>query len=123
MEWHKFEDLRSWQKSREIIKMVYQMTSERTFYRDRVLQEQMRRAAISISANIAEGFERNTKKEYIQFLYIAKGSAGELRSHLYVARDLDYLGKEHFEKLHEQLDHLSKMIAKHIAFLKQNQTK
>ena len=120
MQHHKFEDLKTWQMAREITKSIYQMTKGMEFMRDRALQDQMRRAAISVQANIAEGFERNSKKEYVQFLSIAKASAGELRSHLYVAKDLEYIGDDHFEGLYEKLDHLSRIPSKHILFLKQS---
>jgi len=69
----KFEDVIAWQKARELVKMVYEMTRKGDFARDFSLKDQIRRAAVSIMSNIAEGFPRQTDKEFIQFLYIAKG--------------------------------------------------
>ena len=106
--------------ARAISKEIYMLTREPGFRKDWGLTDQMRRAAVSIMANIAEGFERNSRKEYVQFLSIAKASAGELRSHLYVARDLEYLSPESFDDLYEKLDHLSRMIGKHISYLKKD---
>ena len=118
---HRFEDLKSWQKAREMTALIYKITNQEYFRYDRVLREQMRGAALSIMANIAEGFERNSRKEYIQFLYIAKASAGELRSHLYAAKDQAYLSAGDFEEICGQLDHISRMLSRHILFLKSSQ--
>lgn len=108
MQERKFEDLKSRQKARETAKAIYLLTQDNRFRRDFALADQMRRAAISIPANIAEGFERNSVKEFIQFLYIAKASSGELRSHLYLASDLGYLPEKTFENPYDQCDHLYK---------------
>jgi four helix bundle protein len=80
----------------------------------------MQRAAISISGNIAEGFERNTRKEFIQFLYISKGSCGEIRSLLYIAHDLSYISDQEFFNLNKSVVNLSKSIASFIRYLKNN---
>jgi len=78
----RFEDLEVWQIARQLVKDVYRITSERRFSRDIGLSTQIQRTAVSIMSNIAEGFERKSKKEFIHFLYIAKGASGELRSQL-----------------------------------------
>lgn len=91
-----FEDINSWQKARALNKRIYLITEEVAFKRDFDLARQIRRSSVSISSNIAEGFERNTDKEFIHFLYIAKGSAGEVRSQLYLALDLNYISAEVF---------------------------
>jgi len=84
-----FEDIIAWQKARELNTVIYTVTnSNQLFNSDYGLRDQMRRASISITSNIAEGFERETTKEFIRFLYIAKASAGEFRSQLYLAFDL-----------------------------------
>jgi four helix bundle protein len=83
-----FEDLHVWQDARNLVNQVYQATNLRGFSRDRDLRGQIRRAAVSTMSNIAEGFERGSKREFIQFLTVAKGSNGEVRSQLYVALDL-----------------------------------
>ena len=80
-----FEDLGVWQDARELVKEIYSASKQRAFYRDFGLRDQIRRAATSTMSNIAEGFERGSRKEFIQFLSIAKGSNGEVRSQLYVA--------------------------------------
>ena len=82
---------------------------------------QIRRASISISSNIAEGFERNTDKEFIQFLYIAKASAGEVRSQLYLASDLNYIEKVEFEELFKNVSDISKLISGFIKYLNDSQ--
>jgi len=92
-----FEEIISWQKSRELNKDIYKISNSNTsFSRDFGLRDQIRRSSISISSNIAEGFERETTKEFIRFLYIAKASAGELRSQTYLAFDLEYINEEEF---------------------------
>ncbi len=85
-----FEDLRVWQKGIELTKKIYVVTSKGEISRDFGLKDQLRRAAVSVPTNVAEGFERRSGKEYINFLNIAKGSAGELRSLLRVAREVSY---------------------------------
>jgi len=108
----KFEDLYIWQQARELVKLIYSV-SER--WRDRSLQDQIRRAAVSVISNIAEGFERGTKAEFLYFLYVARGSCGEVRSQLYAAVDQKYLNQESFAKLQDKADYTSRLIAKFIA--------
>ena len=90
----KFEDLVAWQKARRLVADVYRVTSRAEFRRDFSLRDQMRRAAVSIMSNIAEGFERSGLGEFHQFLVIAKASCGELRSQLYVSQDVGYLAED-----------------------------
>lgn len=94
-----FEDILAWQKARTLTGRIYAATSEGTPARDFGLCDQLRRASASVMANIAEGFERRSRKEFAQFLGIARGSAGEVRSHLYVALDAGHLDREVFEEL------------------------
>jgi len=98
------------------------VTSQGTFARDFSLRDQIRRAAVSISSNIAEGFARQTDKEFVQFLYTARGSAAEVQSQLYVAADLGYLGQEDLHRLYEMADEVSRLISGFIRYLKGNQT-
>ena len=112
-----FEEINSWQKSRIFNKRIYLITENTNFKKDFDLTRQIRRASISISSNIAEGFERNTDKEFIYFLYVAKASAGEVRSQLYLAFDLEYITKEEFEKLLESATEISRLIAGFIKYL------
>lgn len=84
-----FEDILAWQKARELVARIYQVSLAGDFSRDFAMRDQMRRASLSIPSNIAEGFERGGRKEFILFLGHAKGSCGELRSQLYRALDQD----------------------------------
>ena len=95
----RFEDLIAWQKARELTKAVYQLTREGAMAKDFGLSGQMQRAAVSVMANIAEGFERKRRTEFHQFLSVAKASCAELRSHLYVALDAGYLASQKFIEL------------------------
>ena len=113
----RFEDLHVWQEARELNKVVYSASKQRAFYRDISLREQIRRAAVSVMSNIAEGFERGSRKEFVQFLNIAKGSNGEVRSQLYVALDQEYLTAQEFERLSAAAVLLSKRIAMFIRYL------
>lgn len=93
----KFEELRIWQESRELSKIIYKLTSKVLFKRDYGLKDQIQRAAVSVMTNIAEGFERDNNKEFIKFLTYSKGSCGEVRSLLYVALDLNYISQAEFD--------------------------
>lgn len=107
----KFEDLFVWQKARQITKDIYFSSKS---WGDHSLKDQIRRAAVSTVSNIAEGFERGTKQEFLYFLYIARGSAGEVRAQLYVAYDQGYMTKKEFEILIDKADHASRLLAKFI---------
>ncbi len=106
----RFEDLDTWKRSRILVKQIYDLTKRNEFAKDFVLKDQVRRAVVSISSNIAEGFERGGNKEFIQFLYIAKASAGELRSQIYIALDLNYVNEKEFNILKSDLNKISSMI-------------
>jgi four helix bundle protein len=95
----RFEDLIAWQKARELTRKVYKVTGNGSFARDFGLRDQVRRSSVSIMANVAEGFERARQSEFHQFLSIAKSSCAELRSHLYVAYDADYVDAKMFNDL------------------------
>ena len=94
-----FEDLLVWQLSIELVKRVYVLTANAWFSKDFELRSQIRRASVSIPTNIAEGFDRSGTGEFVQFLAMAKGSAGEVKSQLYIALDLNYIDKEIFNQL------------------------
>jgi len=115
-----FEEIQAWQKAKEMTVFLYKETSNEDIKKDFDLVRQMRRAAISITSNIAEGFERQTKKEFIQFLYIAKGSTGELRSQLTIARELNCIEKEAALALQNDCLSISKMLGNLIKYLKEN---
>ena len=95
----KFEDFIAWQKARSLTREIYKITNLPAFSRDFGLKDQIRRAAVSIMSNIAEGFERGRPSEFHQFLSIAKGSCAELRSQLYIALDVDYIPQTRFREL------------------------
>ncbi|MEG0696906.1 four helix bundle protein [Flavobacterium plurextorum] len=114
-----FEEINSWQKSRIFNKRIYLVTENSIFKKDFDFVRQIRRASLSISSNIAEGFERNTDKEFIYFLYVAKASAGEVRSQLYLAYDLEYIIKEEFEMLLNSVTEISKLLSGFIKYLSQ----
>lgn len=109
-----FEDLFIWQKAVEFAKEIYLITERNGLKNDFGLKNQMRNSAVSISSNIAEGFERRSRKEYLNFLNIAKGSAGEIRSQLYIACEIGYLEKTEHDILREKSKFLSGSLANHI---------
>jgi four helix bundle protein len=114
---HGFENLKVWQAARELVRCTYKLTNNQKFQKDCSLRDQLRRAAVSSMANIAEGFERGSKRELVRFLYMARGSSGEVRSHLYVARDLDYITPLEFEQVENQASGLSKGVFRFIQHL------
>ena len=109
-----FEDLVVWQRGIELVKQIYLATGEGDFKKDFGLRDQLRRAAVSIPTNIAEGFERSSRKEYLLFLNIAKGSAGEVRSLLRVAFEVGYLSQSNYDELRESVLTLSRYLANQI---------
>ena len=120
MEVKNFEDLEIWKDARLLTKAIYQMTQDAKLAKDYALRDQIRRAAVSIMSNIAEGFERGGNQEFIQFLYVAKASCGEVRSHLYVALDQSYLAQKDCEELTTSFRRLSIMISNLIDYLKRS---
>lgn len=113
----KFEDLMSWQKARELTRLVYQVSRQGEFARDFGLRDQIRRAAVSILSNIAEGFERGGDKEFRQFLSLAKGSCAEVRAQLYVALDEHYVAGAQFEQMRALTVDVSRLISGMMAYL------
>ncbi|MFE3871285.1 four helix bundle protein [Flavobacterium sp. ZS1P70] len=118
-----FEEINSWQKSRLFNKRIYEITENTIFKKDFDLVRQIRRASISISSNIAEGFERNTDKEFVYFLYVSKASAAEIRSQLYLALDLNYISKIEFDELYLNVSDISKLLSGFIKYLNDSQKK
>ena len=113
-----FEDLQIWKDARRLAKEVYGVTSGPKFSKDFNLRGQIRSAAVSVMSNIAEGFERSGNQEFAQFLHVAKGSCGEVRSQLYVALDQGYLSTSESEQFLNALKRLSSMIGGLIQYLK-----
>ena len=113
-----FEDLEVWKEARRLTKEIYAATQDAKFSKDFGLRDQIRRAAVSVMSNIAEGFERGGNQEFIQFLYIAKGSCGEVRSQLYVALDQGYISRDQFDQMLNSFKRISGMLSSLIDYLK-----
>lgn len=106
----KFEDLIAWQKARMLAKDIYRITREQRFAKDTDLIRQIRRAAVSVMSNIAEGYERAGCAEFHHFLLTAKASCAEVRSHLYIACDVGYLDDSTFQDLLRKAEELGRII-------------
>jgi len=110
-----FEELDIWKESMQVALQIYTLFKE---CKDFGFKDQVQRSAVSVPSNIAEGFERQTDKEFVQFLYIAKGSCGELRTQIYLALKLSYIEKTAGKKLIEQTKQVSSKISKLISYRK-----
>jgi four helix bundle protein len=113
-----FEDLPVWKEAKDLAVRIYKITKEGKSSKDWSLSDQIKRASLSISSNIAEGFDRGSRKEFIMFLYIAKGSVSEVRSQLFICKELRYLDITTAEALLEKTSSLTKQIGALISFLK-----
>jgi four helix bundle protein len=118
-----FEDIGAWQKSRELTREVYWISKQGPFSKDFGLRDQIRRASVSVMSNIAEGFERSGTGEFAQFLAMAKGSVGEVKSQLYVAIDQKYLDEKTFDRLFMLAAEVSKMIGGLMNYLRSSKIK
>jgi len=116
----RFEDLEAWKRARSFAKLIHTISGNGDFGRDFTLRDQIRRAAISVVSNIAEGFERDGDKEFLQYLYVAKGSCGEVRAQLYLAIDCEYITEEEFLQLKLKAIELNRIISGLIKYLKQS---
>lgn len=114
----RFEEIKSWQKGRALCQLVYRLTTDGPFRRDFGLRDQMRRASVSVISNIAEGFESQNNRTFVRFLYIAKGSAGEVRAQAYVALDQGYITQPEFDEIIALSTEISRLLSKFIAYLK-----
>ena len=114
----RFEDIEAWQKARALTRTIYQMTSQGEFARDFALRDQIRRAGVSSMSNIAEGFEREGNKEFIQFLTQSKGSTGEIKSQLYVALDARFISQEDFHKTYHLADETGRLLGGFMRYLR-----
>lgn len=117
MKIQKFEELNIWKLGLEITKIVYDLTAKGNFSRDFGLRDQIRRAVVSISSNIVEGFEKNNNNEFVRFLKISKGSAGETRNQLYIALAVGYIEQNEFDILNKKLEDLAAQIGGFIVYL------
>ena len=118
----KFEEILAWQKARDLTLKAYKATSDGYFAKDFGLRDQIRRASVSIMANIAEGHGRRTTSEFANFLNLARGSAAEVQSHLHVAVGLNYISQEEFSELYSELDEVSRMTLALAQYLRQSKT-
>lgn len=106
----RFEEIVAWQRARELARDIYLLTRSQAFERDFALARQMQRAAVSIMANIAEGFDRHGSAEFHRFVTVSRGSCAELRSHLYVALDVGYVNAEQFQRLFDITSEVDRLL-------------
>lgn len=106
----KFEEIQAWQKARDVTLLIYKITANGSFSKDFGLKDQIRRASVSIMANIAEGHGRRTNIEFANFLNISRGSVAEVQSHLYIALGLNYINQKDFDDLYQTLTEISRML-------------
>ena len=116
----RFEEIKGWQSGRELCKVIYAVTNKGSFSRDFGLRDQIRRAAVSVVSNIAEGFEGQNNRSFIRYLYIAKASCGEVRSQAYVALDQDYISRQEFGAIYDKATETSRLLAGFIAYLQEH---
>ncbi len=119
----KIEELVVWQLAIELTNSIYKITNNSSFNRDFALRDQIRKSAISVPSNIAEGFERNSTNQFLYFLVIAKGSAGELRTQLLIAKNQNYIEEVKFEKINKEALEVSKKLGSFITYLKEFKSK
>ena len=113
----RFEDIQAWQTARQLTNMVYELSNQTGFNRDFGLRDQIRRASVSVMSNIAEGFESRTDIQFINFLGMARASAGEVRAQLYIASDQEYITEEQFKEAYTLAEKCSRQTAKFISYL------
>jgi len=119
----KFEEMKVWQESRVLCKSIYFLTNKDNFRKDFGLKDQIQRASVSILANIAEGFERDSNKEFVKFLIYSKGSAGEVRTLLYIALDLNYIDEIEFKQNYEKSISIITQLSNFIKYLRNSSPK
>jgi len=119
----KFEELEVWKTSMELCTEIYRLTNTELFVKDYGLKDQIRRSAISVPSNISEGYERDGKNQFLYFLAIAKGSCGELRTQIKIAKSLNYIKEEEYNSINDKCLSTSKQLAGFIKYLKQHQSK
>ena len=115
-----FEDLKVYQKAKDLTNAVYTLTKKVAFVKDYGLADQIRRSSVSVMSNIAEGFERGSRPDFIRFLFIAKGSCGELRAQLEIAKDQGYISEQDYIQCRDNAKNISGITANFIKHLKLN---
>lgn len=120
---NRYEEIAGWQKARELTNFIYTLTQRDAFARDYDLKEQIRKAAVSVMSNIAEGFGRESNQDFMRFLSISKASANEVQSQLYVAFDQKYITADQFQQGYQLCDETIRTIGGFIAYLKKSPLK
>lgn len=118
---NRFEDIKAWQEARTLKKIIYKITNKPRVKNNFSFCDQIQRASTSIMSNIAEGFESQSKLEFIKFLYYAKRSSAEVRSQVYEAIDQSYIDSKEFNEVYNQVIYVSNLISKFISYLKTNE--
>jgi four helix bundle protein len=113
-----FEEIDAWQRARELRREIYAISAQAMLSKDFGLRDQIRKASVSNISNIAEGFDRGGTSQFLQSLSIAKGSAGEVRTHFYVAHELGYVAQETFERISAQAVEIGRMIGRLMSYLR-----
>jgi four helix bundle protein len=113
----RFEDLEVWQTSMKLCADIYKITNSELFSKDFGLKDQIRRSAVSVPSNVSEGYERDSKRQFMYFLVIAKGSCGELRTQLRIARDLNYIEETVYSEINDKCISTSKQLKGFINYL------
>ncbi len=116
----RFEDIESWKTARQLTNSVYAHTNQTGFSRDFGLRDQIRRASVSVMSNIAEGFESRTDVQFINFLGMARASAGEVRAQLYIALDQKYISEEQFKETFAMAQTCARQISNFMKYLEAN---
>lgn len=114
----RFEDIDVWKKSMDLCKRIYVLSNQSSFFSDFALRDQVRKSSISVPSNIAEGFERESNNQFIYFLLIAKASAGELRTQIYIAHNCGYIDDLTKNELVNSLTEISKSLSGFITYLR-----
>lgn len=117
----RFEDIEAWKIAREVSNLIYDFTALEPVCRDFAFCNQIRRATISILSNIAEGFEREGNREFVQFLSIAKGSCGEVRAQMYLAIDRKYVDEQMSQRIMQKLIETSRLLSGFIRYLQESE--
>ena len=118
-----FRNLNVWKMSKDLAVYIYKVTNAGPFSKDYGLRDQMRRAAVSVASNIAEGDERDTNRDSVRFLYIAKGSVAEVQAQLYIALDAGYINKDQFNDIYDLANETGSMIGGFIRYLSNSKYK
>jgi len=118
----RFEDIEAWKEARNLVNTIYNISNEGLFSKDFSLKNQIRGASVSVMSNIAEGFDRGTNREFTQFLIVARASASEVKSQLYIALDRNYIDKNEFDTVYQQATKVISIIDGFIRYLKKPRT-